>query len=403
MLLSASLIVNGTLPAWQSVHSDFANYYVSSRLVLEGGSVDRLYDNEWFQGQIRAHNIDTPGKFSPFPPLTAWVMLPIAYTDALTAMRIWLFVNLVLLVFCTWLICLLTPWHWSNAASILLASGNGLVNNFKYGQVYLLITTGLFLVLYLAWKKNHWTAGVLLGLLSWLKYLPIAIIAGFIATRNYKTVLVTGLSLVGLFMLQTWIFGFSLMTDFFRSVFLPHLDGELSGQEMYSFLFQSWDNFFRHLFVYAAEYNPSPFMDWPSGRMLAKVLVYLVVAMFLYLSMRKVFRGELVDHTKISLLLALPFLAAFVVLPASASYHFVVLVFPIVLLISNDFFSEKEKIGIVLVFSLIGFIPYGLFFNISEKAGLIFAYPRLWLISILYFGCVWLILRKSFPLVTHPQ
>jgi hypothetical protein len=46
---------------------------------------------------------------------------------------------------------------------------------------------------------------------------------------------------------------------------------------------------------------------------------------------------------------------------------------------------------------LIGFIPYGLSFALAAKAGLVFAYPRLWLISLLYVVILMAILRKTRP------
>ncbi len=84
------------------MHSDFANYYVSAKMVLEKDSLDRLYDNEWFQQKIVTHGINTLGKFAPFPPVTAWMMLPLANFNPITAQRIFLSINLIFLIVCIW-------------------------------------------------------------------------------------------------------------------------------------------------------------------------------------------------------------------------------------------------------------------------------------------------------------
>src|SRR5436190_11377761 len=93
--------------------------------------------------------------------------------------------------------------------------------------------------------------------------------------------------------------------------------------------------------------------------------------------------------------LGLLLLSALALLPASASYHFVLLSVPIILLLSINFLGRTETIFIIVVYVLIGIIPYGKFFAFAERAGLVFAYPRLWLISILYFGCCWFVLRRN--------
>lgn len=394
LIVSAWLVLKGIVPAWNTIHSDFSNYYVSSKLISEKQNLENLYNNEWFQNQIKIHGINEPGKFAPFPPLTAWVMLPISFTDVLTAKRIWTIFNCVVIIFCVWLISRITLWSWSTSALLLLATGNGLINNFKFGQVYLIVTGLILLAIYLHDKFQGILSGALLGFVTCLKYFPIVFIASFFALKNYRVVIYSVLSIFVLTILQIWFFGSTLIFTFINNSLLPHLDGDLEGQGMYSFLFQSWDGLFRHLFVYSAKDNPTPFLDWPDGRSIFKLITHFAVGISLILVSRKIILSSLSEDVKKKLLLSLPAVAAFVVLPASASYHFILLVLPLTLLLSSELLIKNEKIILICIYSAIGFLPIGFFFRVAEKTGVIFAYPRLGLITLFYVITLYIINSK---------
>jgi hypothetical protein len=397
VILFALLFIRGIQPAWNEVHSDFANYFVSAKLVAEGESLNPLYDNVWFQQKIKDHAINTPGKFSPFPPLTAWLMLPLTFNSPMTAMRIWMMINLILLMVCVVLVRQLTAWSWVESGLILMATGQGLFNNIAFGQVYVFITAGWLAVLWLAKKKHQRLAGWVLGLLSWLKYFPAALLAGMILLRKNQIVIATAVSTLFLLFCQFWFFGFRVMNDFFQLAFLPHIDAQLAGQNMYSFYFQSWDGLLLNLFVFSAESNPEPFIAWALGKTIGKMIIYLFVSVSLVFAMKRILDLKLPEPISGPMLLALPVFAAFVVLPASATYHFVMLVVPMVLLLNCDFLNHGEKTGITIIYALIGFIPYGFCFTLATDGGLLFAYPRLALISILYAAILMAILRKGHP------
>src|SRR5689334_21293702 len=102
-LLIASAILGcavtwfGIVPAWSALDTDFPNYYTSARLVVEGRDISRIYEADWFQSRIYAEGIDRQGIFSPLPPVTALLMVPVAFLAPLPALRAWTVVNLLLL------------------------------------------------------------------------------------------------------------------------------------------------------------------------------------------------------------------------------------------------------------------------------------------------------------------
>jgi hypothetical protein len=148
-VLIAFSVQKGIRTGWTVVNSDFANYYVAAQLVVQGKSLDKLYDNDWFQEQIKANGINTPGKFAPFPPITAWMLVPLTPASPLTAQRILLIINLLLVGFSIWLLQRMLHFPWRMAAILVLAAGQGFSNNLAFGQVYWIIAVCILFSLYL--------------------------------------------------------------------------------------------------------------------------------------------------------------------------------------------------------------------------------------------------------------
>ena len=87
-------------------------------------------------------------------------------------------------------------------------------------------------------------------------------------------------------------------------------------------------------------------------------------------------------------------LAALVVLPASATYHFILLLFPLALLLRNEILTQKSRTILVVLYCAIGFIPYGIAFRVAETAGVLFAFPRLLSVFLLFIVASWVLSRK---------
>src|SRR5580704_15283600 len=84
--------------AWQSLNTDFPNYYITARLLREGYSTTHLYEWIWLQRQkdrmgIRASDQPVVG-FLPDTPFSALLVWPLTHWLPLTAKRIWIVFNL---------------------------------------------------------------------------------------------------------------------------------------------------------------------------------------------------------------------------------------------------------------------------------------------------------------------
>lgn len=76
--LAFIITLRGFVPAMSKIDSDFPGYFTAAKIVADGGEVERLYDDSWFQEQMRRYQIGKTfdGKFSPFhrPPLCSWFL-----------------------------------------------------------------------------------------------------------------------------------------------------------------------------------------------------------------------------------------------------------------------------------------------------------------------------------------
>ena len=394
------LIVKGIVPAWNTVNSDFANYYVSAKLIADKVPLENLYDNDWFQNKIKEYGIETPGKFSPFPPITAWLMISLTPLGPLSAQRVFTLVNLFFIVLGVAALKKLTSWTTLQNTVLVLSCGLSLTNNVAFGQVYLIMTVFILISFLMAERNYLFMAGCLLGFFTALKYFPIVIIAGFflngvldvyqkekplkrvMTNPDLKVVLYSMSIFMALLLFQYLYFGRIVMSEFINSSFLPHLDGELKGQGLFSYQFQSWDNFFRNLFVYDEQFKPHPFIDWPAGKLILKIAIGFVILILTVLVLHR-FKSSSTSVRR-PIFLSLPALAALVFLPASATYHFVLLISSLILMLSKPYLPKKIRVIVLINYSVIGLLPYSLFFSLAKSYGLLFAYPRLWLMSCLF-------------------
>jgi hypothetical protein len=161
---------------------------------------------------------------------------------------------------------------------------------------------------------------------------------------------------------------------------------------MYSYLFQSWDSLARNLFVYESQFNTNPFIDWTAGRSVLKVTIAIIV---LTASVAVLCRQtKMGTERRHQAFVAVPALAMMVILPASATYHFILLLLPLSVLLRDGLMDKRSQVIAIAIYSAIGFIPYGLMFSLAEHVGHLFAYPRLWLVTLLFGFVCWVFIRQ---------
>ena len=380
----------GILPGWTEIRSDFPNYYVSGSLLFESSDSLQLYNNDWFQKKIQEQNIAVAGKFSPFPPPTAFLMAPLTVFKPIAAKRIWLILNLGFILLISILIQKIGRMNLRDGFILIICSGLACANTLMLGQMYLLLLLSMLYTYQLLISQKQTRAGVVLGAGIAVKYFPLVFVPSLIYKRKWRCLMSILITIILLNLAAVLVLGIKTYADFFESVFFQHLSGKLEGQSPWSHSFQSWNALAYNLFKYDQIENPNPLMQSELLFYLFKYGVQLSIAALMILVLYK-YKGK-ADFFEIALLLfsvTILFLT-----PAGATYHSLLLLFPFTLMakiapVNNVRF---KKIWLILITCLVlsGMIPLLLnkipFFN----SFLIFSFYRLWLMSIIFISvCYW--------------
>lgn len=393
LILSLFPFVYGIIPGWKKMQSDFPNYYVSANLIANGKAVDSLYRADWFQNQIYSHGISEQGKFSPFPPPTALILTPIAGFDALSAKRIWLVFNILLLLPIVLLLHRISGLSISGSLILLLSCGVGLVNNFMLGQMYLLLLFILLSAYFFLLRGNAGSTGLLLGGGIAVKYFPLVFVPTLIAEKRWKSLASTAVMIALIHSVCMGIMGLQVYKEYILDVLFQHLNGNLSGQSSWSASFQSWNSLGHQLFLSHDVFNPKPLMNSLVCFYFVKYGIPLLVGIFtarLFFLYKKQ-----VDFIEASL--AMVSVAVLLCSPAGATYHGILLLFPLGLQ-CRILIDRKMTNGILLVLFnllLIGYLPPLLEKLTVAQYNLFFTYTRLWLYMSLYILMHWQLYKIS--------
>ena len=258
--LTLILFTRGIVPGTSRIDTDFPNYLTAARIVADGGQVERLYDNSWFEEQMRRYGIGRPseGKFAPFPPPTALLMVPLARLEPLDALRIMTGVSIVCLVCSIILLMRILSWSFVDTAVFTLLSGYALLSALRFGQPYVLVSASCILGYYLYGRGRPLLSGICFGLFTPLKYFPIVILIYFAFRRQWKVVLGGAAAILAVAITSVVILGWKVHAEFLSAVLGNHLLGNLSMQNPFATSFQSFDALLRQLFIFDATLNPRP-------------------------------------------------------------------------------------------------------------------------------------------------
>jgi len=396
--LAAFVFHKGVVPALSEITADFPGYFISAKIVIDGQDTQRLYDDDWFRQQIRRYGLEdakNPGKFAPFPPPTALLLVPLARCEPLTALRIVTAVSVLCVICSIFLLARILAWSPVDSALFILSSGLAIIGGLRCGQPYMLISMFCILGYYLYLERKPWLAGVCLGLFVPIKYFPVIILAYFAFRKEWKVVMggAAAIAVVGL--VSIGVLGWKVHEIFFLSVFGNHLVGRLSLQDHtvpFTAVYQSFDTLFDRLFVLDPVHNPQPLWAQPFLRTLGLIAVKGSIFLAAVAALAKLARRDTASAAAPSI--GILGILLFLIAPATATYTCALLWLPIALLI--DYFLSKgarmPAYFILGVYALIGFIPYNYAYPFEGRGGLsVLAYPRLLLLFAMFIGCVYFI------------
>jgi Glycosyltransferase family 87 len=389
--LAAFVFLRGIVPALSKLDADFPGYFTAAKIVASGRNVEPLYDDSWFQEQIRRYGMESaenPGKFAPFPPPTALLLVPLAHLEPLNALRVVCAVSVLCLIGSIFLLARILSWNVAESAVFILLSGHAVVNGLRLGQPYILVSSLCILGYYAYLKGRPLLAGACLGLFVPVKYYPVIFLAYFAFRKEWKALVGGAIAILAVTLLSIGVLGWKIHQIFLMSVFGSHLAGHLSLKDSappFTAVYQSFDTLFNRLFILDPTRNPQPL--WPSPLLpfwssaIVKVAILLAAAATLIKLARRCAATAAAPSLGILGILVL------LIAPATATYHCVLLWLPVGLLI-NYFLSQGARLPayfILSVYALIGLFPSRLTYPFEGRGGLtVLAYPRLFLLLAMF-------------------
>ena len=260
--LLALFIGRGFLPGWRTLNVDFPNYYLAASLHHRSIPIDRVYEWIWFQRQKHYLNIEQAVMiFIPNPPLCVVPILPLSYLPPLAAKRVWLVLNLGLLVSALWFLNRVTKLALRHAAIILLLCIVPLRANFLFGQYYVVILWLICAAYYCSCLKHRFTSGLLLSAAASLKLFPALFLILFIWKRDWRSAFGMILGTAVLTAISIAIFGVDVHRILLIEVLPRAVHNELI--EPYILLWNSFPALWHRLFLFEPELNPSPLLNSP--------------------------------------------------------------------------------------------------------------------------------------------
>jgi hypothetical protein len=358
VVLALLLLAKGILPGWRVLNTDFPNYYLVARLLREGYSLDRIYDWIWLQ-RIKDHwGLDQAlVGFAGLTPFSALPVVPLSIFSAIVAKRLWLVANLMFLGASIELLSRVTSLSRRRVCLLALLAVFPLRTSFLYGQMHLLVLLLVVAAYYFHHRGKQVACAVCIAFAGALKVYPLILGGYFLWKKQWRPALaLLGATLVLVGVGYLW-FGASVMHIYATQVLPRSLQGEVL--DPYSVHAASGAALFHRLFIIEPALNPAPLLNAPWLYALLYPLWQLVIVVPL-VAICNLEWGAFV-------------LALLVLSPVPSSYHFVVLIFSIVLLV--DGLLKRRRCGLaalaIALYCLISMVEF-------------FPFARLWLALLLW-------------------
>jgi hypothetical protein len=356
---------------WMRVETDFPNYDTAARLAVQHKPLRNYYDWTWFAREMNYAGYGrTIGTYAAQTPLTMLPMMGFTPFALQTAKRIWLIFNLGFLVASVWLLSRVTRFRVETIWLLAFCGYVSLLTNFRYGQYYIFLLFLLTLAFYFLDRKSYFLGGITTGIAFGLKLYGGPFLLYFAAKRQWRALLgmiVAGLILLGVALV---LFG-PADVHYYATQILPRpLEG--GSIDPYNAGTPTLSAMLRRAFVGEAELNPHPLWNAPWLFFFLRTFTSLTIAAFLFLGTSTQRSSERRDFAW--------FVIAVVLLSTStASYTFIILLLPVVLLLEEA--GPRESVFLVASYILLTLPlhPIWLFPKVWILIGLfVFAGYRSW-------------------------
>ena len=367
LLMLALFLATSFRKGWTRDETDFPNYYTAAVLVNHGAPLRDYYDWAWFQRQMNYAGIEHQlGTYVPQTPLTMLPMVPFAGFPVRTAKQIWLVLNLIFLAATLWMLSRATGIRIEYVAILMFLGYGSLQSNFRLGQYYVFLLFLLTLAFYCLDQGKSTASGFLCGVAFGLKLYGGPFLLYFAWKRNWKAV--AGMLAATAIAVATAIalFGWADV-HFYASQILPRsLEGEVI--DPYSSRIGTLTTFLRHSLVMEADLNPQPLWNAPVAFFFLRPFTAVLILAFTLFGLAS--EGKEFQRRGFAW-----FTIAIVLLSSNAaSYTYILLLLPIVLLLEHA--TPREKIFLIVSYIALNF------FVLPEWQRF---FPKLWILAALFF------------------
>jgi hypothetical protein len=322
----AWFLYDGVARVWSGIPSDFPNYYAAARSTISSTPLESFYSYPDFQREIDRAGIDHQlGGYIPQTPLAMLPLLPLSSLGPVDAKRVWLVLNLGFLALTLWLLSRMTTFSVAQAWLIVFGGYLALRQNFWLGQYYVFLLAILTIAAWCLLRSRERPAGVTLAAAFALKLYGAPFSLFLAAKRRFRTIIPLIVALFVFAALQVAIFGWH-GTVFYVTQVLPR---SLEGQTLnpYQPANNTFVTLFRTLLIREPSLNPRPLFDSPAAFAFLQCVFTLSVLLIPTLAAWS--RPGPVTKTD----LAWWSITLLLVSPNTASYTFVLLALPAVLLL----------------------------------------------------------------------
>jgi hypothetical protein len=348
---------------WTTPTTDFPNYYTGARLVRQGQPLRAFYDWTWFARQMNyAGNGTQLGAYIPQTPLTMLPIVAFAELPPQNAKRVWLLCNLVFLIATVWLLSSTTRFTFERVWILTMCGYFSLRTNFIDGQYYVFLLFLLTLAFYFLNRNKQWAAGAFTGIAFALKLYGGPFFLFFIAKRLWKafgSLIVATLLLLSLAIL---LFGPGDIHYYATQILPRSLEG--GSLDPYDPATPTLSNLLRHTFVTEAELNPHPLVPAPWAFFFLRPFLSGSIVAFLFFGTNS--KRSSLQHDFGWFVIAIVLLST-----STASYTFIVLLLPLILLLDEAGPGEQVVLMAMYVLLTLPLHPLWLF-------------PKVWLLFALF-------------------
>ena len=348
---------------WIHFETDFGNYYTAAVLVRTKQPLRNYYDWTWFARQMNFAGIEGRiGAYASQTPLTMMPLVPISSLPPQIAKRVWLTVNLLLLLLTVYLLVRVTFMSVEMVSLLVFCGFYSLRTNFLYGQYYVFLLFLLTLAYFCLVRGGSVASGCVAGVAFALKLYAGPLLLYFAAIRNRKATAAMLATILCSCVLAISLFGWRDVEFYGTHVLTRSLEG--GSIDPYDAGNPTISTLLHRLLREDPELNPHPVANNPELFFFLRTFANLAILIVITAAagIRQTIKS---DRGFACFIVATLLLSTNV-----ASYTYVLLLLPVALLWRES--TSSERLGLVV-----------LYFLLAAPLPLGWLFPKLWLLVLL--------------------